>query len=218
MADGGRGWADIVNPRAIAIHHTAARFFPRPDPTPADELAHLRMIDAYHVSQGYGAFGYHLAVFPSTRAYWCGTLERARAHVKYRNHELIGVVAIGDFSADVPTSEHRRAVVGAGNWIRDVTGRMLPIDSHKRLADPRSPTACPGVWPWPPTDTQEVHPLSALKPDEQRALFDRVNDLWNAWVGFKVKRGDNPDDPDAYLDNNARDEILKRVRAQDAGK
>ena len=163
MADGGRGWCDILAPVAIAIHHSAARFFPRAAPTPADEIAHLRMIDVYHVSLGYGAFGYHVAVFPSTRAYWCGTLTRCRAHVKDRNHELIGVVAIGDYTLAPPSPSHIAATAHAVSWIRDNVGRMLPTAPHKQLAIAASPTACPGVWPWPAAQEDDMDPLLEQK-------------------------------------------------------
>lgn len=136
-------WSDVIG---IAVHHSVTWLGAeaRVGATQGDELAHIREIDAYHVSQGWGGFGYHIAVFPSGRVYLCGDLDGARAHVASRNHELRGIVLIGDFSQEDPTQlQLRGAVIGIAG-VRVAAGRDLPVAGHRTWALPQYPTSCPG--------------------------------------------------------------------------
>jgi hypothetical protein len=168
MTDGGRGWCDIVAPVAIAGHHSVTFLWP---PTTAQaELDHLRMIDVYHASQGWGGFGYHLAAFASGRLYLCGDVRRCRAHVKARNHELVGIVAVGDFRTAPPGEAQLRAFWSGVAYIRRRLSRpLLPIGSHRGLALAAFPTACPGVWPWPNVEEDDMNEA------ETTALFQRLH-------------------------------------------
>lgn len=219
MTDGGRGWCDITNPVAIAAHHSVT-FIAATVQTQQTELDHLRMIDRYHASQGWGGFGYHLAGFPSGRSYLCGDIRRCRAHVAKRNHELVGIVAIGDFRGGPPGHAQLVAFYGAAEWVRAQWSRpILPIRPHRELALAAYPTACPGVWPWPAVIIEEEDILPALTQTEQRRLLDRVDELYMAWCGFKVGADDNPDDTQSpYAGKSTRDEVLLRIRKLDAGK
>ena len=125
----------------VAYHHTVTTV--PPDAGEAEERAHLRAIDAYHVRQGYGGFGYHLAVFPSGRTYLCGDLSGQRAHVAGRNHELLGVAAVLDATRQQPTPAQ---LAGLGRAIRacwDYTGREVAAAGHGDWALPGWETGCP---------------------------------------------------------------------------
>src|SRR3990167_4261700 len=67
------GWRPIGPDTVIgiAVHHSVSGglFFTAAQMTVDDELNHLLMIDAYHVSKGWGGFAYHLAAFPSSRCF-----------------------------------------------------------------------------------------------------------------------------------------------------
>lgn len=97
------GWHDMAHVIGIAIHHTVT-LWQAPGLTPAQERAHIAVIDRYHASKGWGGFRYHLIAFRSGRVYLCGDLRRSRAHVRGRNLSLIGVAAAGRFQdAPAPT-------------------------------------------------------------------------------------------------------------------
>src|SRR5687768_2191227 len=82
----------------IAVHHSVSGDYLTAQASEADELAQLDAVDRYHVSQDFGGIGYHVAAFASGRLYLLGDLDGARAHVAGRNHELLGIVAIGTFT------------------------------------------------------------------------------------------------------------------------
>lgn len=129
-----------LNPIGIAIHHTASRG--NPDMSEDNERSVIRAIDAYHLAQGYGGFGYHAIVFQSGRSYICGDPEKSRAHVAHRNHELIGIAAHGDFTSEKPTPRLLQALT---TTIRELDpDGSLTIDGHTQWALPGNGTLCPG--------------------------------------------------------------------------
>lgn len=125
----------------IAIHHCVGHV----DPAwaQAAEEQHLYVIDAQHIGQGFGGFGYHLAAFPSGRVYYCGDLGFARAHVASRNFELIGVALMGAFTAVPPPDAQLRAAAEAVAFVRQAYPGVL-VAGHRQWALPQFPTACPG--------------------------------------------------------------------------
>ena len=129
----------------IAGHHSVSATFYQvlPDESEAAELGHLLDIDNMHQALGWGGFGYHLAAFASRRLYLCGSLNGARAHVASRNHELIGIVLIGDFSTIPPTPAHIETAAAGVEYIRRIyPGRHLA--PHRAWALPGYATSCPG--------------------------------------------------------------------------
>lgn len=147
----------------VAIHHSVT-WYDMGDmskASPEQERAHIRAIDAYHVQEGYGGFGYHYAVFPSGRLYQCGDVISdngsfaARAHISGNNNKLVGVVFIGRFDAgfQTPTDAAKMAAVSACTLILD---QMLQaksrsgewkIQGHGDWAvelNNDDPTGCPG--------------------------------------------------------------------------
>jgi len=143
MTDGGVGRSplDPAQVIGIAIHHSVTTSYTRA--SVEQEIDHLLSIDRYHSGQGWGGIGYHLAVFPSGRYYLCGSLDGARAHVAFRNHELIGIVLIGDFSTQPPPLLQLDAGAQAVAFVRR-TYPDRPIKGHRDWALPQYPTACPG--------------------------------------------------------------------------
>ena len=148
----------------IAIHHTVTEI--PAVATRDDEIAHLLAIDADHTARGWGGFGYHLAVMPSGRWYYCGYLRGARAHVASRNHELIGVAFVGNFTGRQPTWEAILAGREAIAFIR-ATYPGRPVHSHAYWTLPQYPTVCPGdTWSqWRPE--LEATPAPAPPPGEE---------------------------------------------------
>lgn len=85
----------------IAVHHTAG-FYVRPGATQDEELNHLRMIDQYHRSIGFGGIGYHIVVFSSGRIYWVSDFGIWGANVQGMNHVVLGICAVGYFDDYIP--------------------------------------------------------------------------------------------------------------------
>lgn len=128
----------VVPTIGIGVHHSVGNSAVQDE---AGERATIRAIDLQHVGQGFGGFGYHYIVFPSGRAYFCGGGQRA--HVAGRNHELIGVVLSGTFTAVQPTE-------AAMSGLREVLLHLraewdIPVKGHREWALPGEGTACPGV-------------------------------------------------------------------------
>lgn len=141
------GWTDC-DPIGHAIHHTVSggQFFGIETATTVEEeKAHIKMIDALHVSLDYGGFGYHTITFASGRSYLTGNWRRARAHVKYRNHELVGSAAAGDFSNQTAQVSIIAGLAECVAVARQEFGRELPINGHGQWADRRAPSSCPGL-------------------------------------------------------------------------
>lgn len=173
--------ADVTNPAGryyvppdqvagIAIHHSVS-FWPAANQTEADERAHIRMIDAYHVSLDYGGFGYHLAAFPSGRWYLCGELTGARAHVANHNTELRGIVLIGTFATVPPGGPQLTAGRLAVDYVRtNLVRPFLPVKGHRDWADPDWATSCPG------------DALAALLPDLMLKGADDVTPEEHNWL------------------------------------
>jgi hypothetical protein len=111
--------------------------------TEQDEINHIRMIDAYHVSIDFGGFAYHACAFPSGRAYQTGDFNGSRAHVWGRNHELLGWVLIGNYESQLPSSGGLAAAAECERAFNAYLGRQVPLKGHRDWALPDHGTACP---------------------------------------------------------------------------
>lgn len=136
--------APRVRSVALVIHHSVTAQIPLTRATSeAEKVAIVQAIDAYHVQQDYGGFGYNAICFGDGTVWVVGDGSGQRAHVAYRNHELEGLVLVGDYStAPVPLG----AVLGAARWVRAKWQQhgALPVLGHRQAAVAASPSACPG--------------------------------------------------------------------------
>lgn len=134
------GWASLKTVVGVAIHHTVTTI--SPSATEAEEIAHIRAIDQYHVRQGWHGIGYHYLCFPSGRVYRVGW--GARAHVANRNHELIGIAWVADLSARKPNTYE---IAAAATSLRDAWARIgskVQVKGHRDWAVQGWGTSCPG--------------------------------------------------------------------------
>lgn len=129
-----------------AAHHSVSggTFFMAGQTTAQDEINHIRMIDAYHVSIDFGGFAYHTCAFPSGRAYQTGDFDGARAHIWGRNHELLGWVLIGDYQEQLPSGGGMAAAAECERAFDAYLGRQVPLKGHIDWALAGHGTACPG--------------------------------------------------------------------------
>ena len=118
---------------AIIIHHTAG-----PANQTWEEIANL------HLRRGYGGIGYHLGVEADGTICQFGDLAGWRWHIAYKNDRYIGVVLKGNFTETPPPDVQLASAHVALGWLAEL-GYDLPILGHGEAADPRSPTACPGL-------------------------------------------------------------------------
>ena len=112
--------------------------------TMAAEVEHIKAINAYHIQQEYGGFGYNGIVFESGRVYVVGNGLGGRAHVAYRNHELEGLCWVGNFQANnVPLG----IILGAARWhvAKFRQHGLKPVRGHREWAVAGWETACPGA-------------------------------------------------------------------------
>lgn len=134
------GFGPLASVIGVALHHTVTSI--SPDATPAEEEAHARAIDRYHVGQGWGGIGYHYFVFPSGRAYRVGWGQRA--HVAHRNHELVGIAWVATLTDRTPSDIE---VSAAAEAVRDAWTRIggeVPLRGHREWAVAGWSSACPG--------------------------------------------------------------------------
>ncbi len=129
-----------------AAHHsvTGGSFFLAGEITQVDEINHIKMIDEYHVSIGFGGFAYHACAFASGRAYKTSSFPGARAHVASRNHELLGWVLIGNYVDQLPSAGGMAAAAECERAFDAYLGREVPLKGHRDWALPGHGTACPG--------------------------------------------------------------------------
>lgn len=166
-----------LNPIGIAVHHTVTRM--KEDATEDQERAHIRAIDAYHLSQWEIGFGYHAILFPSGRAYWCGDPAWGRAHVARRNHELMGLAVVGDFRTQIasPALLQRLEETLAEMDLE----KKLPIAGHQQWNLPGENTECPaGIL----EQLDRYHANNEQPPLERWWPVDFGHVLPVAYVGF----------------------------------
>lgn len=172
------GFGKVQNVIGYAVHHSVTQM--AATATEADERLHIQAIDRYHASIGYGGFGYCAAAFPSGRSYLCGNLDSQRAHVKGRNHELIGVVAIGTFTDKMPEGPQMQAIHDCLDTFRGTFG-LLPTKGHGAWALPGEGTACPGQlgqFHWDdPTNPPALKEIDFLRAFASAGQFARMG--WN---------------------------------------
>lgn len=143
---GGRFKVLRANIIGKAAHHSVSggSFMMAGQTAERDEVNHIRMVDQYHASIGFGGFAYQACGFPSGRAYQTGDFDGARAHVWARNHELLGWVLIGNYENQLPSAGGLTAAAECERAFDAYLGRQVPLKGHMDWALPGHGTACPG--------------------------------------------------------------------------
>ncbi len=115
-----------------------------------EDLHRLATIWERGIAMGWGGMPYHLVASPNGRCFYTLSLNKMGAHVKRRNHELLGVAAMGDFTYSEPGNLQICALARAVLAIWTSRGKLLGGRGHREWALPISPTSCPGDtwWSW----------------------------------------------------------------------
>lgn len=133
----------LINPmngvNRITVHHSGV--IAASVRSKADSARMLESIRRGHTSQQWADIGYHYIIDPQGRV-WEGRSARYQgAHVKENNEHNLGIMCLGDFDTERPTSE------ALGTLDAFVADRMrvynIPLSrvfTHQEI----NPTACPG--------------------------------------------------------------------------
>ncbi len=113
----------------------------------ADTKARLSLIRNSHVgrSRNWADIGYHYAIDRAGRVWECRPLAYQGAHVRGHNDGNIGILVMGDFDLEKPTSAQLRALgthVNALCLSFGIQKSRNGVKTHKEWASAK--TACPG--------------------------------------------------------------------------
>jgi hypothetical protein len=127
--------------RHITVHHDGMD--PFRDSARADVASHLELIRQLHRRKGWGDIGYHYAIDPAGRVWEARPLSWQGAHVKDHNPGNIGIVVLGNFEVQTPTSAQREAIRGyLSALMRTYDVPLGGVHTHQEWEG--AATACPG--------------------------------------------------------------------------
>lgn len=128
--------------RCITVHHDGIGPFHDMDQRAA--MARLESIRRYHrESLGWGDIGYHYSIDRSGRVYECRSLTYQGAHVKNHNEGNIGVMLLGNFDQQTPSSAQIDALIAQLSGLMQTHG--VPVNRvHTHREWQGAVTACPG--------------------------------------------------------------------------
>jgi hypothetical protein len=185
--------ASRIETIGLALHHTVGQteFVDKNanGTTMDEEIAHIKAINSYHISVGYGGFGYNGIGFMSGRAYVVGPGRGQRAHVRWRNHQLEGFALAGTFTDRVPPLGCQLA---AGRWTLakfKQHGRLLELKGHNAWALASDPSQCPGAG-----GRSIIHAIlrvaEALQNEENELLETAIRRVIENALAPTVREGD----------------------------
>jgi hypothetical protein len=123
----------------ITIHHDGMP--PVTLKSKADVAHRLELIRRAHANKGWADIGYHYALDPQGRVWECRPIIYQGAHVKDNNERNMGILVLGNFEEQTPTSA---ALTALDTFVADrMNALRIPISrvlTHQEI----SPTACPG--------------------------------------------------------------------------
>jgi hypothetical protein len=126
--------------RLITFHHSGD---PKPFTTSdyAETAQHLEYVREYHRSRNFQDIGYHFAIDRAGRVWQLRSLKYQGQHVRYNNEHNIGVVVLGNFDLQAPSTAQKEKIKIFGQLLRKQYG--LPISrvyTHQEIVK----TECPG--------------------------------------------------------------------------
>lgn len=126
----------------ITIHHDGMEPFFASDQR--GTAWRLDLIRRAHREKGWGDIGYHFAVDREGRIWQGRQLNWQGAHVKDHNEGNLGVVALGNFDRQMPTSPQLASLNKCVSWLmKRYHVSMSNVHTHQEWRGAR--TACPGV-------------------------------------------------------------------------
>lgn len=133
-------------PDCITIHHDGLPYEDRPYTSTGSSAAQarLRLYHSGHVNHnGWADIGYHFAIDRAGRVWECRPLAYQGAHVRSRNDGNIGILVMGNFDVQRPTSAQVRALGGHVKALCLSYGiSQGQVHTHKEWRGAK--TQCPG--------------------------------------------------------------------------
>lgn len=130
----------LGKPNRITIHHEGYKVVDFTDAS--STMERLNMVRSAHVgSRGWSDIGYHFIVDRAGRVWEGRDLKYQGAHVSGNNEQNVGVMCLGNFEIQKPTTAQLnglRETVRAIRQANNISERR--IYTHKEI----TPTACPG--------------------------------------------------------------------------
>lgn len=123
----------------ITIHHDGMSPFYATDQ--ASAVHRLELIRRSHLGRGWADIGYHYVIDPSGRVYSARPVALQGAHVKYNNEHNLGIMVMGNYESQQPTSAAQATL--ASFLASRMSVHAVPagrVQTHQEIR----PTACPG--------------------------------------------------------------------------
>jgi len=125
--------------RYITAHHTALRFT---DSSERGTAAMMERIRLGHRDRNFGDIGYHFAIDRAGRVWEGRQLSWQGAHVANKNEGNIGIVCLGNFDEQTPSSAQMDALKRfTAQLMRTYNVPVSRVKTHQEWA----PTRCPGT-------------------------------------------------------------------------
>ena len=126
--------------RLITFHHSGD---PKPFTTSdyAETAQHLEYVREYHRSRNFQDIGYHFAIDRAGRVWQLRSLKFQGQHVRYNNEHNVGVVVLGNFDMQAPSSAQKEKIRIFGQLLRkQYTLPISRVYTHQEIVK----TECPG--------------------------------------------------------------------------
>lgn len=135
-----RSWDTI---RYIVFHHSVTK------PT-NNSKADVDYIAELHRRRGWGGIGYHFVITSDGMVWYVGDISVQRANVADKNHLVIGICMVGDFTASNPTDEQILSAHDLAKYLINDVPVLVNVKregwkavvGHKEL----QATQCPGTY------------------------------------------------------------------------
>lgn len=173
-----RSWETI---KYLVIHHSVTN----PTNNPKSDVDYIAQI---HKNNGWGGVGYHFVITADGTVFYVGDISTQRANVANKNHLVVGICLVGDFTKTNPTDEQ---ILSAHDLCKYLLNDVPALSSlkgwesvvgHKEL----QATACPGTsWKGPSDSMYEriknrIPYTPAPEPEPVIDWEKRYNDLKKA--------------------------------------
>jgi len=135
-----RKWEEI---RYLCIHHSATN----PTPNPKGDVDYIAEL---HRRRGWAGCGYHFIISTDGMVWYVGDISTQRANVADKNHLVIGVCLVGDFTQGNPTDEQILSSHDLAHYLINDVPSLVNVKNkgwdavvgHKTL----QATQCPGTY------------------------------------------------------------------------
>lgn len=131
----------MLSPTHLTLHHDGMSPFTATSAYAA--AARLEAVRRGHRGRGWGDIGYHFAIDPAGRIWECRPLAWQGAHVKNHNEHNVGVLMMGNFEQQRPTTTQLNAARShLSTLMRTYNIPESRVRAHREWETAR--TACPG--------------------------------------------------------------------------